>query len=62
MTLVAGIPDPHEFPVRITTAPKILRPGEETLLTFRVEGPATGKTVRDVEIMHEKRFRQFRIS
>ena len=22
MTLVAGIPDPHEFPVRITTAPK----------------------------------------
>ena len=62
MTLVAGIPDPHEFPVRITTAPKILKPGEETLLTFRVEDPATGKTVHDFEIMHEKLFHQFLIS
>jgi hypothetical protein len=62
MTLVAGIPDPHEFPVRITTAPKILKPGEETLLTFRVEDPATGKTVRDFEVMHEKLFHQFLIS
>ncbi len=62
MTLVAGIPDPHEFPVRITTAPKILKPGEETLLTFHVEDPSTGKTVHDFEIMHEKLFHQFLIS
>ena len=62
MTLVAGIPDAHEFPVHITTAPKIMKPGEETLLTFRVEDPATGKTVRDFEIMHEKLFHQFLIS
>ena len=32
MTLVANLPDPHEFPVRITTAPKIPKPGEETTL------------------------------
>jgi hypothetical protein len=62
MTLVAGIPDPHEFPVRITTAPKTLKPREETLLTFRVEDPGTGKTVHDFEIMHEKLFHQFIIS
>jgi len=62
MTLVAGIPDAHEFPVRITTAPKILKPGEETLLTFRVEDPATGKTVHDFTVMHEKLFHQFLIS
>jgi hypothetical protein len=62
MTLVAGIPDPHEFPVQITTAPKILKAGEETLLTFRVEDPGTGKTVHDFEIMHEKLFHQFVIS
>ncbi len=62
MTLVANLPDAHEFPVRITTAPKILKPGEETLLTFRVEDPATGKTVRDFTIMHEKLFHQFLIS
>jgi hypothetical protein len=62
MTLVANLPDAHEFPVRITTAPKILKPGEETLLTFRVEDPSTGKTVRDFTIMHEKLFHQFLIS
>src|ERR1700727_963235 len=62
MTLVAGIPDAHEFPVRITTAPKILKPGEETLLTFHIEDPDTGKTVHDFEIMHEKLFHQFLIS
>ena len=62
MTLVAGIPDPHEFPVRITTAPKILKPGEETLLTFRVEDPATAKTVNDFQIMHERLFHLFLIS
>ena len=62
MTLVAGIPDAHEFPVHITTAPKILKPGEETLLTFRVEDPSTGKTVHDFTIMHEKLFHQFLIS
>jgi hypothetical protein len=62
MTLVAGLPDPHEFPVRITSAPKIPKPGEETLLTFRVEDPATGKTVHDFEIMHEKLFHEFLIS
>ncbi|MGA3188335.1 MAG: heavy metal-binding domain-containing protein [Bryobacteraceae bacterium] len=62
MTLVAGIPDAHEFPVHITTAPKILRAGEETLLTFHIEDPATEKAVRDFEIMHEKLFHLFLIS
>ena len=62
MTLVAGIPDPHEFPVRITTSPKIMKPGEETLLTFHIEDPLTTKTVHDFEIMHEKLFHLFLIS
>jgi len=62
MTLVAGIPDEREFPVHITTAPKILRPNEETLLTFRVEDPVSEKPVRDFEIMHEKLFHLFLIS
>jgi hypothetical protein len=62
MTLVAGIPDAHEFPVRITTAPKILKAGEENLLTFHIEDPVTEKTVDDFEIMHEKLFHLFLIS
>jgi hypothetical protein len=62
MTLVANLPDAHEFPVRISTKPKILKPGEETLLTLRVEDPSTAKTVRDFTIMHEKLFHLFLIS
>lgn len=62
MTLVAGIPDPHEFPVRIASKPKIMKPGEETLLTIHVEDPLTTKSVRDFEIMHEKLFHLFLIS
>jgi hypothetical protein len=62
MTLVAGIPDAREFAVHVTTAPKILKAGEESLLIFRVEDPLTGKTVRDFEIMHEKLYHLFVIS
>jgi hypothetical protein len=62
MTLVAGIPDAREFAVHVTTAPKILKAGEESLLTFRVEDPLTGKTVQDFEIMHEKLYHLFVIS
>ena len=62
MTLVAGIPDAHEFPVNITTAPRFIKPGEETLLTFRVEDPAAGKPVRDFQIVHEKLYHLFVIS
>ena len=62
MTLVAGIPDAREFAVHIATAPKVLKPGEESLLMFRVEDPLTDKTVQDFEIMHEKLYHFFVIS
>lgn len=62
MTLVAGIPDAREFQVHITTVPKVLKPGEESLLTLRVEDPLTDKTVQDFEIMHEKLYHFFVIS
>ena len=62
MTLVAGIPDPHEYPVRIASKPKIMKPGEETLLTLHIEDPLTEKNVREFEIMHEKLFHLFLIS
>lgn len=62
MTLVAGIPDAREFTVHITTAPKVLKPNEESLLMFRVEDPLTDKTVQHFEIMHEKLFHLFVIS
>jgi hypothetical protein len=62
MTLVANLPDAHEFAVNITTSPKFIKPGEETLLTFRVEDPATGKRVKDFQIVHEKLYHLFVIS
>jgi hypothetical protein len=62
MTLVANLPDAREFPVRIATKPKILKPGEETLMTFRVEDPLTTKPVHDFVIVHERLFHLFLIS
>ena len=62
MTLVANLPDAREFPVRIATKPKILKPGEETLMTVRVEDPLTTKPVHDFVIVHERLFHLFLIS
>jgi hypothetical protein len=62
MTLVAGIPDEHEYPVHITTKPRVLKAGEDVELKFRVENPVTEKPVREFEIMHEKLYHLFVVS
>lgn len=62
MTLVAGIPDEHEYPVRITTKPDAPKAGEDVELRFRVEDPITSKPVRDFEIMHERLYHLFVVS
>ncbi len=62
MTLVFGIPDAHEYPVEISTKPATIKPGQDTLLKFRIEDPSTGKTVQDYTIMHEKLFHFFVVS
>ncbi len=62
MKLVAGLPDPHEFPVRITTKPRVLKAGEDIRFTFGIEDPDTHKPVRDFEIVHEKLYHLFVVS
>ncbi len=62
MTLVAGIPDEHEYPVRIVTTPKALKAGENIALEFHVEDPVTNQPVRKFEIMHEKLYHLFVVS
>jgi hypothetical protein len=62
MKLVAGIPDPHEYPVRIATKPRPPKAGSPTQLEFRIEDPKTGKPVREFEVVHEKFFHLFLIS
>jgi hypothetical protein len=62
MALVPGIPDPHEYPVRLKTEPRIPVAGRKTLLEFTVEDPKSRKPVRDFTVMHEKLFHLFLIS
>lgn len=62
MTLVAGIPEEREYPVELTTTPRVLKPNADVQLKFNVEDPVTGKTVQDFEIMHEKLYHLFLVS
>jgi hypothetical protein len=62
MKLVAGLPDPHEFPVRLTTKPKVPKANESLQLSFRIDDPDTSKPVREYETVHEKLFHLFLVS
>ena len=62
MTLVAGIPEEREYPVLLTTTPRLLKPNADIQLKFNVEDPVTGKTVQDFEIMHERLYHLFLVS
>lgn len=62
MKLVAGIPDPKEYPVEIAAEPRAIEPGKNTQFTFRIEDPKTHALVRDFEIVHEKLYHLFVVS
>jgi heavy metal-binding protein len=62
MKLVAGIPDSKEYPVEITTQPRVLEAGKDIQLTFRIEDPKIHALVRDFEIVHEKLYHFFVVS
>ncbi len=62
MTLVLNLPEPHEYPVRLTTKPRVLKAGENTELHLLVEDPVTHKPVTDYTIMHEKLYHLFVVS
>lgn len=62
MKLVEGIMDVVEYPETLTTTPRAVKPGEDTLLTFDIVDPRTFKPVRDFEIVHEKLFHLFVVS
>ena len=49
MTLVPGIPDFLEFPVRIETKPRVIKPGADVQLSFDVLDPKTQKRVNRFE-------------
>mgnify|MGYP005810830469 CR=1 FL=1 len=62
MKLVPGVPDPVEYPVRVTAHPRVVKPGAEVELAFEVLDPATGSRVTRFEIVHEKLYHLFIVS
>jgi hypothetical protein len=62
MALVPGIPDPIEYPVKLTTTPRALKPGQTVQLAFEIQDPKSGKRITDFEIVHEKLFHMFLVS
>jgi len=62
MKLVPGIPEIREYPVTMSTQPRVVRAGEKTRMSFTVGDPETHKPVHDFEIVHERLFHLFVIS
>lgn len=62
MKLVAGLPDPVEYPVRLTMTPAAPVPGQKVRLRFTILHPKTGLPFPDLELVHERIFHLFLIS
>jgi len=62
MALVAGIPDPVEFHLDLTTAPSPPQPNRTTTLAFAVHDPWKDRPVHDFVAVHEKLFHAFVVS
>ncbi len=62
MTLVAGIPQPVEFPMDLEVTPKPVKVGQKQTLTFTVHDPENDKQVEHYQIVHEKLFHMFAVS
>lgn len=62
MRLVAGIPDPLEYPVDLRLSPRAPLPGKPVEMVFRVQDPRTNALVTKFDIVHEKLFHLFLVS
>lgn len=62
MTLVLGVPDPVEYPLELSLAPRIPRPADRLEMTFKIRNPKTGAPVTQYETIHEKLFHMFVVS
>ena len=62
MKMVAGIPDPIEYPMDLTVTPRAPKPGVATKLKFTVRDPWNNRTVTNFQIVHEKLFHMFVVS
>lgn len=62
MKLVAGLPAPREYPLRVEMTPRNWRAGERIRMRFEVLDPDTGARVREFVEMHEMLFHLFVVS
>jgi len=62
MTLVANLPEPIQYPVDLRVEPPRIPSAHPITLEFRISDPATGASVRDFQIVHEKLFHLFIVS
>jgi hypothetical protein len=62
MALIAGLPDPLEYPVALQVTPRRIKPGQPFDLRFRVLDPKNRQKDAPLEIVHEKLFHLFLIS
>ncbi|PYS23996.1 MAG: hypothetical protein DMG11_24825 [Acidobacteria bacterium] len=62
MALVAGLPDPVEYHMDLTVAPRPPKVGEMARLTFSIHDPWKDRPVTNFQIVHEKLFHMFVVS
>ena len=62
MKLVAGLPDPIEYPVAVTMVPPQPKPGQKVRLRFSISDPKTAKPVTEFDLIHERVLHLFLIS
>jgi hypothetical protein len=62
MALVAGIPDPIEFPLDLQLIPAVPAPGRPVVLEFIVRDPWKNRPVATFNLVHEKLFHAFVVS
>jgi hypothetical protein len=62
MKLVAGIPDPVEYELDVTTRPKAPKAGQPVELAFKISDPKDQKQVKDFQLVHEKLYHLFLVS
>lgn len=61
MALVAGIPEPVEYPVSLELQPRPLAPNAPVRMTFRITEPKSRKPAK-LQLIHEKLFHLFLVS
>lgn len=59
MRLVAGLPDPIEYPVELAVTPRRIKAAEPIRLQFRITDPRTAKPNPKLQLIHERLFHLF---